>query len=108
MKTSRIIAFVAKTLVIAVVAIWAIYDTPLSEFLEPSGMEVHGIVDVNIKYKDKKIFLMVELNKPLSCSNVIEILGVQQIVVKERTYTPDCKKINSKLMQITYTQVTEV
>lgn len=61
-----------------------------------------GIRTVNARYSDNLIYVDVYLRYPLTCKDVVDILGVQAFNLDRRLYVPSCRIINSELIQIVY------
>ena len=61
-----------------------------------------GINDLDIRITDKTILLDVILDKPMSCEEVFDALGIEDIPLKGKTYSPACTTITPSLIVITY------
>ena len=61
-----------------------------------------GISHLDIEFKDKSILLNVQLSKPLSCKEVFSALGVEDIPLKSKVYSPACTSVTPSLVIITY------
>jgi hypothetical protein len=88
-----------------IIVVWLVSDEPTRTFLfatKTDDLSYVGIKDYKIDFKDKAILLNITLSKPLSCGEVIEILGVEDLVIRERTYSPRCKLVSPTLIIITY------
>jgi hypothetical protein len=88
---------------------WAMTGDPLKLFLTPQSLSsnVAGIERVDVEFSNRKIFLSVHLDKPLTCNQVIKALGINQFVIKSRKYVPNCSIVNNELVKITYNEVVE-
>lgn len=64
----------------------------------------HGIEKVEVEFAKKQIFLNVHLSKPLTCNQVIKLLGIESLPVKEKIYVPTCVKAESNFIRITYSE----
>ncbi|HEY6436323.1 MAG TPA: hypothetical protein VIY47_07010, partial [Ignavibacteriaceae bacterium] len=47
--------------------------------------ETDDIKRIDIEYIDRKIYLNVELQRPIGCDEVKKILGINNILIKSRT-----------------------
>jgi len=48
------------------------------------------------------VYLNIHLNKEITCSSAIEVLGVESFYVEEELYKPYCTKPKPLLIQITF------
>ena len=85
---------------------WAITGNPAKSFLTPHSLvsQTTGIKRVDVEFSSRKIYLSVYLERPLSCKNVIDVLGIGQLSIKAHTYVPTCTVINDELIKITYNE----
>lgn len=83
---------------------WVITGSPDKFFLSPHSLagSVKGINKVDVEFQNRRIFLNVHLQAPMSCKKVIAELGVNPLVVEERTYVPTCSIMSEELIKITY------
>jgi hypothetical protein len=104
---SSIIAIVGTIIIMN----WLINEDPTQWFLSPvsvSEFSNTGISHLDIEFKNNAIHLNVALEKTMSCNQIINVLGVENLNVKEKIYVPVCKIINPKLAVITYREVTTI
>lgn len=105
------VATVILSLMLTAVTInWLIHDDPEKELLKPTLLKNSGesIESIDIAFVDQKIFLNVNLRKPITCSKAIEILKIDNFNVRNRTYAPTCSKLSRSLIQIVYTELDKV
>ena len=70
-----------------------------------SGIEHPGIKNYRIEFVNKTILLRVVLSEPLVCNQIVDILGIDNLTVKGRTYIPVCKLDDPLSAVITYHEV---
>jgi hypothetical protein len=67
-----------------------------------------GINNYNIEFKNNTIQLRLDLGKPMSCKEAINIIGITPIDVRGQLYSPICIRVNDKEILISYRKVTDV
>jgi len=90
---------------------WLFTEEPTKAFLYTStnnDLPPAGIKNYSMEFRDKSILLNIELNKSMSCEEVVEVLGIENITIKEHIYAPQCSIINPRFIVITYKEVTLV
>jgi len=70
-----------------------------------SHLDNFGINHIDVEFKDRNILLNVSLNKQLTCEELIDVLGIQNLAIKNRSYSPICSMVNSNLAVITYREL---
>lgn len=63
-----------------------------------------AIVSMEVEFNDREMYLNIYLNRPLTCEQVIQTVGIQSFMVKNTDYVPSCEIVNTNLIKITYTQ----
>jgi hypothetical protein len=87
-----------------VIGSFLIKENQEHDIVDSTALSRTGIKDLSVEYRENKIFLNVELLTPQTCPELIKSLGIHPIVIKSRTYKPDCSKISDTLMRVTYTR----
>ena len=67
-----------------------------------------GINNYNIEFKNNTIQLQLDLAKPMSCDEAINIIGITTIDVKGQLYSPVCTRVEDTKILISYRKVTDV
>lgn len=67
-----------------------------------------GIDSYNIEFKNNTIQLQLDLGKPMSCKEAIDIIGITTIDVKGQLYSPICTRVENTKILISYRKVTDV
>ena len=57
---------------------------------------------MSIEFSDNTIMLNVPLTKPMSCKEVFDELGIDEIPYKGKVYSPACTTIKPELIVVTY------
>jgi hypothetical protein len=102
---------VLLSLVLTVLTLnWIINDDITKCFLDPVffSVESEAISNVDVEFSNRKIFLNVHLNQPMTCKEVITLLGIESFSIKEKVYAPSCSRIDKNLVKITYGEVIQV
>ncbi len=102
---SRLIAVVLLTILV-VVAVGRAYIDDSETFESIPKNTSESINKIKIEFKDSKIFLNVYLNNITTCENVIELLGIQDVSIRNKTYVPNCSVVDDKFIQIVYKEIT--
>jgi hypothetical protein len=84
-------------------AIWALVKEDQSYSF--TDVEYPGVSNVEIEFKDKIIQLKISTDKPIPCDQLIKGLGIEDFVLKQRTYSPKCNTIDPTLTVVTYNEV---
>ncbi len=94
------LAFIGSVLILN----WLVNDDMTKTFLTHATEEHRqtGIKELSLETKGSEILLNVELNRPMSCPDVIEILGVENLPLRGKLYEPVCTVIGPKVMVIVY------
>lgn len=90
--------------ILSLFSVWVINSDPLESYLSSVSLEAQqvGIKDVDISYKNNRIYLSIKTEKHMSCKTAISVLGIQKFVIRDRVYVPECKQVSGKLIQIQY------
>lgn len=85
-------------------------DDISKSFLEPVFLNVknEAISSIDVEFSDRKIYLNVYLNQPMTCKEVITLLGIESFSLKDKIYAPSCSRIDKNLVKITYGEVIQV
>jgi hypothetical protein len=67
-----------------------------------------GIEKVDVEFGRKQIYLNVHLTKPLSCLQVIDLLGIESLPIKDKVFVPTCSKPTGNLMKIVFNEAVMV
>lgn len=78
---------------------WATLEEPVSLNINNSSIR-----SVDIEFRNNKMNLNVHLNQPASCKQIIKVLGIQSITVRNRLYSPSCSLVDGLLMRIVYSE----
>lgn len=83
---------------------WLTNDDATKSFLVHVAVEhrVTGIKHIEVAFDENAIFLNVDLTHPMQCEEVISVLGIEDLPIKGRVYTPMCTTVKSELVVITY------
>jgi hypothetical protein len=86
---------------------WMLNDDLSSTITEMSQSELThpGITRFKFEFVDQRILLKVDLAKPMSCSEVFTVLGVEDLFIKGKVYSPVCTLVKPKYVVITYREV---
>ena len=57
---------------------------------------------MSIEFNNNTISLNVPLNKPMTCEQVFEQLGIDEIPYKGKVYSPTCTTVKPELIVVTY------
>jgi hypothetical protein len=109
-------AFLRSYLVITLLSIFSVlvtlnwffsgspYRYFLSAYLEHRS---ENIEDVEVEFSGKQVFLNVHLRQPATCQKVVEELGINNIIVGQRVYKPNCTVESPTLVRVVYTRVAD-
>lgn len=99
--------FVCATVV---VLNWVVNEDPAKFFSSTSILDVKedGIERVEMEMSEQTLSLNVFLNKPLTCSHVIDTLGIVPLIVNNKTYSPSCYQKTNNLLKITYIETVSI
>lgn len=61
-----------------------------------------SIKSVDMDFKETSFLLNVHLSKPLSCRQIIKVLGIRSLPINDKTYSPSCSIVTNDLVQIVY------
>ena len=61
-----------------------------------------GIEHLAIEYLDDSVLLNVKLNKPLTCDEILEIMDINDLPLRDKVYVPVCTTITLSSAVITY------
>jgi hypothetical protein len=88
---------------------WIAEDRTQTTLLEPIlfGSNNSSIKSIDAEFSDKKLHLNIHLSEYTSCKEVVKLLDIRSLVVKNKTYTPTCSNINKSLVRITYSEAVE-
>lgn len=75
----------------------------LAQKLEFTSDIIHN---VDVEFGDRKVYLNVRLNSPATCKQVVKDLGINNIIIGEKTFMPTCRAVSKKLISIVYAEVT--
>jgi len=83
---------------------WLVNDDIAKSFLIHATVEHRqsGIGEMNVAFEDNDILLNVNLTRPMSCYDVIDLLGVEDLPLRGRIYVPTCKIVKPEYVVITY------
>lgn len=83
---------------------WLVNDDIAKSFLIHATAEHRqsGIGSVKVEFEENNILLNVNLTRPMSCADVIEILGVEDLPLRGKIYIPTCKTVKPESVVITY------
>jgi hypothetical protein len=79
-------------------------DIETSSFIRTDSSTNASIGKLDIEINNKNILLKVTLNQPMSCSAVFYALGITDIPLKNKIYSPTCTKVEPSLIIITYAE----
>ena len=88
---------------------WYYTDDAGKFFLTANFIESRSdsIRDMNVDFRDGKVYLNIHLKKPATCKIIMNELGINNIVIGKKTYVPICSKINRNLISIVYSRIIE-
>lgn len=93
----------ALFIVFSTVFFFSIEDRdPLYDLFDLSSLNKAGIVDLSVSYQDSKLHLTLDLAKPKTCEELLELLRIHSINIKDYSYDPTCQKISDTRTRITY------
>lgn len=83
---------------------WLVNDDASKSFLVHVSTEykITGIKHIALDFKENVILLNVDLTRPMPCEEVISVLGIEDLPIKGRMYTPMCTTVEPELVVITY------
>lgn len=64
----------------------------------------NAIDRMEVEFNKDEMYLNIYLNHPVTCKEIIQVVGIQSFAVKNIDYVPSCSIINDKLVRITYNQ----
>lgn len=106
LNNSAIAIIILLTISVLAVMFWA--NDESEDYYLNIGYEkeksIDGIKNVSVEFVDSKIYLKVELERPNSCSNVMSLLGIETLYIKNKSYIPVCSIVDDKLIKITYSE----
>lgn len=85
---------------------WLTNDNELESFLFYTLKEKDvGIESLNVELRDQNVILNIFLSKPLSCNEVFETLGVEDLPLRGKIYSPVCTSVRPEKIIITYKEI---
>ena len=67
-----------------------------------------SITSMDAQFANKKLYLNIHLKQDTSCKEIMSSLAIQSLIVKGKTYSPSCHRIDNSLIRIVYTEAIEV
>jgi hypothetical protein len=101
----NIIFDVCLAIVLIVVVIWVLDDNSISSKLDKQQISDQfdsGIEKIDVKFDDGEIYLDIYTDKSLTCKNIIKLLNVDILIIKDKVYSPKCVRMEEDLIRITY------
>lgn len=88
---------------------WIVEDKRQSALLDPILFNSNNssIKSIDAEFGDRKLHLNIHLSGYTSCKEVVKLLDIRPLVVKNKTYTPICSNIDKSLIRITYSEAVE-
>lgn len=101
-----------------VIVLWTIFaifllgwiaENKSAESIDPIFIngESNTIKSIDAEFYDRKLLLNIHLKKEVQCEEVMKTLSIQPLVVKSKTYAPNCSHVNNLLIRITYSEAIE-
>lgn len=96
-----------KTIALAVILVICviIYNIFVRSTPFNTGMSGDSIDGVDVEFYHSQFYLVVHLNKSITCQETIKALKMESFNMKDKTYTPTCSHIGGSLIKIIYTEV---
>ncbi len=92
---------------LVIVVNWYVTGDPNKFFLLAHKLEVSSdnIEDVTIEFIEGRVFMNVATKKETTCNKVMKTLGVNDIFIGEKIYSPTCNVVDQQLIQIVYSAI---
>ena len=86
---------------------WLVNDDASKSFLVQVSQEEKksGIKNLDIEFKNKNVVLNIFLEKPMTCDEVFDVLGVEDLPLRGKVYSPVCTSIKPEKIVITYKEM---
>jgi hypothetical protein len=91
---------------LTIVTNWYFTGDPGKFFFLAHKLEIANddILEVDVEFSNRKVYLNVHLKNPSSCKKVVKDLGISNILIGERTYIPTCTVVGKNYIRIVYTE----
>jgi len=93
---------------VIIIANWYFTGDPGKFFFLAHKLEItnENILDVDVEFSNRKVYLNVHLKNPSSCKKVVKDLGINSILIGDRTYVPTCTVVDKNYIRIVYSEST--
>jgi len=102
MRTILRISLIAFLFVISFGTTYWFLDSRLEKPILASDIK-----KIDIEFIDRKIYLKIYTNRPLTCKSIIKEFEIEPISIKEKTYSPVCYEQKGNILNVVYEEVIE-
>jgi hypothetical protein len=83
---------------------WETNNNPVKSFLKQniSYSNSDVISNIDVEFKNGAVLLNVHTSQITSCDGIKSILDIKPLIIKNKTYIPQCSSVSDDLIQITY------
>jgi hypothetical protein len=98
------ILLVTIAISLAAFMFWAANTETLTSYLNTSNLSISNssIESAELLFKGDEIFLTVYLKEKTECNDIINMLGVRNLVIMGKLYNSSCIETKSEFVRIVY------